>query len=43
MAFQYQGRAFLWHDIGSQGISLAALTAIRDLMTALLLKYGVIF
>jgi hypothetical protein len=43
MAFQYQGRAFLWHDIGGQGISLAALTATRDLMTALLLKYDVIF
>ncbi|XP_022680786.1 uncharacterized protein LOC111256682 [Setaria italica] len=43
MAFQYQGCDLLWHGIGGGNVDLVALTATRDLMDALLLKYGSIF
>ncbi|XP_014660203.2 uncharacterized protein LOC106804166 [Setaria italica] len=43
MAFQYKGRAILWHGIGGTDVSLAALTATRDLMEDLLQQYGDIF
>lgn len=43
MAFQYQGRAILWHSIDGTGVSMAALTATRDLMDALLLEYNDLF
>jgi hypothetical protein len=43
MAFWYKGRALLWHGIGGSSVSLAALTATRDLMDTLLQDYADIF
>jgi hypothetical protein len=43
MSFWYKGRALLWHAIGASSVSLAMLTATRDLMDALLQDYADIF
>jgi hypothetical protein len=43
MSYWYKGRALLWHGIGGSSVSLATLTATRDLMDALLQDYADIF
>jgi hypothetical protein len=43
MAFWHHDRAVMWHGIGGDEVSLAAMTATRDLMNSILQDYTDLF